>query len=51
MNEKLAKFSVEKLEERKEFIFYCCPKPYYPPTPAPTPVPTPTPNPGNQGGV
>lgn len=27
LNEKLTKFSIEKLEERKEFIFYCVPKP------------------------
>jgi len=32
LNEKLAKFSIEKLEERKEFTFYCIPKPC-PPTP------------------
>ncbi len=30
MNEKLAKFSIEKLEERKEFTFYCTPKPCSP---------------------
>ncbi|MDH6251432.1 hypothetical protein M2347_001159 [Chryseobacterium sp. H1D6B] len=27
LNEKLAAFSIEKLEERKEFTCYCCPKP------------------------
>lgn len=32
LNEKLAKFSIEKLEERKEFTFYCIPKPC-PPAP------------------
>lgn len=39
LNEKLAKFSIEKLEERKEFIFYCVPKP----------CPPKNPNPGNGG--
>lgn len=33
LNEKLAKFSVEKLEERKEFTFYCLPKPCSTPQP------------------
>lgn len=33
LNEKLAKFSVEKLEERKEFTFYCLPKPCTPKPP------------------
>ncbi|UFH31091.1 hypothetical protein LNP04_14055 [Chryseobacterium sp. C-71] len=33
MNEKLAKFSIEKLEERKEFTFYCIPKPCPPKPP------------------
>lgn len=33
LNEKLTKFSVEKLEERKEFIFYCVPKPCQPTNP------------------
>ncbi|MBB6371097.1 hypothetical protein [Chryseobacterium shigense] len=30
LNEKLAKFSIEKLEERKEFTFYCNPAPCEP---------------------
>lgn len=33
LNEKLAKFSIEKLEERKEFTFYCNPTPCSPKPP------------------
>lgn len=33
LNEKLAKFSIEKLEERKEFTFYCTPNPCDPKPP------------------
>lgn len=29
LQEKLSKVQVEKLEERKEFTFYCTPKTYY----------------------
>jgi hypothetical protein len=48
LNEKLANFSVEKLEERKEFTFYCMPNPCNPKPPCgPT---TPPSNPGQGGG-
>ncbi|ASW75510.1 hypothetical protein IQ37_19135 [Chryseobacterium piperi] len=58
LNEKLAKFSIEKLEERKEFTFYyCVPKPWYQPQPTPAPTPyippiivNPNPDPGTGGG-
>ncbi|WP_292009822.1 hypothetical protein [Chryseobacterium sp.] len=52
LNEKLAQFSIEKLEERKEFTFYCNPKPGCHPKPTP---PDGNNNqgtdPGNGGGV
>ena len=51
LNEKLANFSVEKLEERKEFTFYCLPKPCNPKPPCgPTTPTTPTPPPTQGGG-
>ncbi len=58
LNEKLANFSIEKLEERKEFTFYCNPKPWCQPQPSPpscppttTPITTPLPtDPGTGGG-
>lgn len=45
LNEKLAKFSVEKLEERKEFTFYCLPQPCDPKPPC-----NPEPPCGDDGG-
>lgn len=49
LNEKLAKFSVEKLEERKEFTFYCLPKPCTPKPPC-TPEPPCDDDGGGNGG-
>jgi len=46
LDEKLAGFAVEKLEERKEFTFYFLLNPCNP-----KPTPTPTPNPGGPGNV
>lgn len=51
LNEKLAKFSIEKLEERKEFTFYCCtPNPCTPQPPCGGTT-TPPVDPGTGGGV
>ena len=53
LQEKLANVQVAKLEERKEFTFYCTPKPCNPPQGGSVPPNgggTPPNNPGNGGG-
>jgi len=50
LNEKLATFSIEKLEERKEFTFYCTPSPCNPQPPCGGGTTTPPTDPGTGGG-